>query len=145
MATKKESKKSTAKSKTKKANKKIKLTYQPILSAGQSFTALLRKKEFKDINGIRQAIYVPSIDGLPMKLEVQKGEVIEVTEEQYEQLVAERFVETPQEYQDRQDFIDRMATQHPESPSIDQVITDFYSTARESQTIVYNDKLLRVD
>lgn len=149
-----ETKATTTKSKTTRAksssraksSKNIKLTFAPIMSAAQKFRILLRKKELKKINGRDVPTYVPLIEGLPMKLEVARGEVIEVTPEQLEQLQEGRWVETDEEYKERQKFIESMDSQHPETLTWDMIIAEGgnWATLSDSQKIVYNDKLLRV-
>lgn len=144
MATKKSTKKSTTKKETKPKAKMTKLTFNPIMSAASKFTILLRKKEIKRINGSEVPYHVPSVEGLPMKLVVEKGEIIEVTEDQLAAL--EPWVETEEEYQRRQQFIDNMSAQHPETLTWDMIVAEGgnWSTLADSQHIVYNDKLLRV-
>lgn len=145
MATKKEGK--TSKKTKSTPKKKIKLTFSPIMGAGKSFNALLRKKTVKNIYGREEAVYSPAIDGLPMKLTVKKGEIIEVTEDQLEELRVRGHVETEEEYQARQHFIKSMSPQHPETLSWDMIIAEGsnFSTLLDSQNMVYNDKLLIVD
>lgn len=154
MAEKKTAKKTTKKSTTKKSTTKktskstesenIKLTFAPIMSAANVFRILLRKKEVKRVRGSDITVNTPLIEGLPMKLVVAKGEIIEVTPEQFEQL--KPWVETDEEYQKRQDFIDSMSAQHPEALTWDMIVAEGgnWATLADSQHIVYNDKLLRV-
>jgi hypothetical protein len=139
--TKKETK---TKSKSKAKSKKVKLTFNPIMSAANKFTILLRKQEMQRVRGEDIPVNVPLIEGLPMKLVIEKGEVIEVTEEQLEQLAP--WVETKEEYEKRQEFIDNMSAQHPENLTWDMIVAEGgnWATLADSQRIVYNDKLLRV-
>lgn len=143
-STEKESTKKTTKKTTKSKDKMVQLTFNPIMSAATSFTILLRKKEIKRVNGSEVPYYVPSVEGLPAKLVVRKGETIEVTEEQLEALSP--WVETEEEYDKRQQFIDNMSAQHPETLTWDMIVAEGgnWSTLADSQHIVYNDKLLRV-
>lgn len=144
MAAKKSTKKESTKKETKSKAKTIKLTFNPIMSAANSFTILLRKKEIKRVNGSEVPYYAPSVEGLPMKLTVKKGEIIEVTEDQLPAL--EPWVETEEEYKKRQKFINDMSAQHPETLTWDMIVAEGgnWSTLADSQHIVYNDKLLRV-
>jgi len=145
MAAKKKTTKTASKTKSKaKTQKKIQLTFNPIMSAADKFRILLRKKEIKKVNGMEVPFYVPKVEGLPMKLVVAKGEVIEVTEEQLEQLG--NWVETEEEYNKRQKFIENMNPQHPETLTWDMIVAEGgnWATLADSQHIVYNDKLLRV-
>lgn len=151
MAAKKKSEEKTSKksksTKKSKSVKKIKLTFAPVMGAGKEFTALLRKKTMKSVYGREEPVYSPAIDGLPMELTVRKGEVIEVTQEQLDELRNRGHVETEEEYKDRQHFIKSMNPQHPETLSWDMIISEGsnFSTLLDSQNIVYNDKLLIVD
>ena len=76
---KKETKKTSTKKKTTKKSDKIKLTYQPIGFNAKKMTFALKKKDAEGRS-------TPLIEGLPMQLTVAVGEVIEVTQEQYEAL-----------------------------------------------------------
>lgn len=140
-------KKSTAKKSTTKKSSKpktYKLTFAPIMSAATRFQILLRKKEVKKVNGREITTTSPLIEGLPMTFVVNKGEIIEVNEEQFEQL--KPWVETDDEYKRRQSFIDSMSAQHPENLTWDMIVAEGgnWATLADSQHIVYNDKLLRV-
>ena len=136
--TKKEEKKETKKT---KASKKIKITYQPIGFNSQSIIYFpLRKKNEKGIN-------VPLIEGIPMDLKFSKGQIMEVTKKQFEALQAEGCVESDEEYESRKKFIKGMKNQYPNTFSDLEVAErrgDLIS-AHESQRIIYNDKLIRVD
>ena len=118
MAEKKTQKKTTQKKTTqkkttsKKKSDKIKLTYQPLGFNATKMTFALKKK---NLEGRSE----PLIEGLPMKLTVAVGEVIEVTPEQLEALRYEKCVESEEEYKMR--------------------------SASESQKMIYNDKLIQVD
>lgn len=142
--------KSTTKSKTKTAaaskSKDVNITFAPIMSAATVFKMLLRKKEIDHIGGQEIPRTVPLIDGLPIEFRVKKGEVVTVTAEQFEQLQANGFAETDEEYKNRKKFIDSMSSQHPENLTWDMIVAEGgnWSTLADSQNIVYNDKLLRV-
>lgn len=149
MAPKKKTKKSESESKTTSKTKKTKmvdLTFQPILSAADQFSALLRKKTMKEEYGQRIPVYAPAIEGLPMKIVVKKGEILSVTEEQFEELQKMGHAETDEEYKKRKDFVERLSSQHPEKLTWDMIVAEGsnFATLRDSQFIIYNDKLLRV-
>ena len=80
-----------------------------------------------------------------MKLTVKKGEVINVTEEQFKALQEKGHVETDEEYQKRQNFIDNLSAQHPETLTWEMIVAEGsnFATLRDSQDIIYNDKLIR--
>ena len=100
----------------------------------------LYKKNEKGIN-------VPLIEGIPMDFSLTKGEIIEVTQKQYDELVAEGCVESEEEHNQRMAFVNGMKDQYPKNFSALEVAekkVDLIS-AHESQRIIYNDKLIRVD
>ena len=137
---KKETKKSTTKKTTKKSTK-IKITYNPVGFNAQSVIYFpLYKKNEKGVN-------VPLIEGLPMDFTFTKGQIMEVTEKQFEELQAEGCVETDEEYQMRKNFVKGMKNQYPKTYSDLEIAErrgDLIS-AHESQRMIYNDKLIRVD
>ena len=142
-------KKKTQKKKTtpKKTSSKIKLTYSPIGFGAEVMTFPLKTREYQDIDGRRVAVSVPLIKGLPMQLVVHKGDIIEVTKSQYEELKALNLVETEEEYKERQKFIDNLSNQHPQTyndlekaENLGQLLNSY-----DSQHKIFNDKLLRCD
>ena len=134
-------KKSSTETKKKKTTiKKVKLTYLPLGFSAGAINFPLREKDKKGRNQ-------PLIKGLPMNLEVQKGEIIEVTQKQFEELQIEGIVETDEEHTKRKAFINGMKDQYPQTFSdleIAESNGDLIS-ATESQRLIYNDKLIRVD
>ena len=121
--------------------KKIKITYNPIGFNQKSMLFFpLHKKNSKGHN-------VPLIKGIPMELTFMKGDVMEVTQKQYDELVAEGCVETDEEYQMRKEFLKGMKDQYPKNFSALEVAENkgYLISAHESQRIIYNDKLIRVD
>ena len=136
----KKKKTQTEKKKKTSTSKKVKLTYQPIGFNASAISFPLRKK---DENGRNR----PLIKGLPTTLSVGKGEIIEVTQKQFEELQFEGCVETEEEYQERKAFINNMADQYPKTFSDVEIAIakgDLIS-ATESQKMIYNDKLIRCD
>jgi hypothetical protein len=131
--------------KVKKTEKKIALTFLPIIGAADQFTMLLRKKDIKKDYGVDVAAYEPAIEGLPMKLTVKKGEILEVTKAQLEELQKMGFVETDEEYKQREKFIENLSAQHPETLTWEMIVSEGanFATLRDSQDIIYNDKLIR--
>lgn len=146
MAEKKTQKKTTQKKTTqkkttsKKKSDKIKLTYQPLGFNATKMTFALKKK---NLEGRSE----PLIEGLPMKLTVAVGEVIEVTPEQLEALRYEKCVESEEEYKMRKDFIKNMENQYPQTFSDVETAEAKKQliSASESQKMIYNDKLIQVD
>lgn len=137
---KKETKKTSTKRKTTKKSDKIKLTYQPIGFNAKKMTFALKKK---DVEGRS----TPLIEGLPMQLTVAVGEVIEVTQEQYEALQLNKCVESEEEYQRRVDFLKGMKDQYPKTFSDAEIAREKGQliSSQESQRMIYNDKLIRCD
>ena len=143
------SKEDSAKKTTKKTTKKSKdivLTFSPILGAADQYVALLRDKVVKENYGKEEVSYVPAVEGLPMKLVVKKGETITVTEEQFKILQERGHAETDEEYKKREEFINNLSSQHPETLTWDMIVAEGsnFATLHESQMIIYNDKLIRV-
>lgn len=132
---------------TKKTSKKIKLTFSPIMSAAVEYKMLLREKTIRNDYGREVASYAPAIEGLPLTLSVKKGEVIEVTEPQFRALQEMGYVESDEEYKAREAFIDNLSAQHPETLTWEMILAEGsnFSTLIDSQDIVYNDKLIRID
>lgn len=145
MAAKKTTASKTKSKKSTKKDEKIKLTYRPIASAARVYICRLVKKEWQDRDGRRVEVTVPRIEGLPTLLEVKKDEVIEVTKVQLEQLEECGFVETQEEYEKRQKFVDNLDPQHPDTLTFDQLSGkgQKFMTVRDS-LYVYDDKLIRV-
>lgn len=130
----------TKKKKTTKKSSKIKLSYQPVGFNSKQMTFDLKKKSL-------DGTISPLIEGLPLKLTVGVGEVIEVTQEQYDALVAAKCVESEEQHQERIDFIKNMGNQYPKTFSDAEVAyrKKQIISAHESQRMIYNDKLIRVD
>lgn len=139
MAEKKKTEKKEKKEK-KTTSKKIKITYNPIGFNAKIISFPLYKKDEDGRNK-------PLIKGIPMTLTLTKGEVITVTQKQFEELQAEGCVESDEEYQNRKNFIKGMKDQYPKTFSdleIAEQRGDLIS-AQESQRMIYNDKLIRCD
>lgn len=141
-----ETKSKATTSKTKKS-KTVKLTFAPIMGAAEVYKALLREKVVKKSYGKDVITYQPAIEGLPVDFVVKKGEIVEVTEEQFEQLQKRGHVETDEEYKKRQEFIDNLSSQHPETLTWEMILAEGsnFSTLLDSQNIIYNDKLIKVE
>jgi len=149
MAPKKKKTETETKSKeTKKSKSKtIKLTFAPIMGAAAQYKALLREKVIKKAYGKETISYQPAIEGLPVDFVVKKNEIVEVTEEQFKQLQERGHVETDEEYKQRQEFIDNLSSQHPETLTWEMIVAEGsnFATLLDSQNIIYNDKLIRVE
>ena len=142
-----EKKKTQKKKTTSKKPSKIKLTYAPIGFGAEVMTFPLKTREYQEIDGRNVAVSVPLIKGLPMTLVMRKGEIIEVTKSQYEELKSLNLVETEEEYENRKNFIDNLSNQHPQTyndlekaENLGQLLNSY-----DSQHKIFNDKLLRCD
>lgn len=150
MAPKKSTKSTTKKEETKKetpkAKKTIQLTFAPMLSAATQYKMLLRKKVEKDVNGDTVLVNAPLIDGLPVEVIVKKGQIFNVTQEQYEALQNLGYVESDEDYARRQAYIKTLPPQHPDEKipwhSIEQE-RPFWISLKDSE-MIYDDKLIRV-
>lgn len=133
-------KKKTQTTKKQTSSKKIKLTYNPIGFNSKIISFPLYKKDEDGRNK-------PLIKDISMDFTVNKGEIVTVTQKQYEALQAEGCVETDEEYKIRKDFIKGMQDQYPKTFSDLEVAESKGQliSAQESQRMIYNDKLIRVD
>lgn len=96
---------------TKSKAKKIQITFNPQFSVAESKTILLREVETV-VNGnhIRKK-HVPAIDGLPTELTIKKGEIYEVTHEQFKALYEMGYIDTPEDIKERRKARNAINTQ----------------------------------
>lgn len=123
--------------------KTVKLGFNPLFSARQSFSCYLVKKEDKNLNGKIVTISKPLIEGLPEIFEVQKGASETVTYEQYEQLKELGFIDSQATVQKRQAFEAEVKNQHPNKPSFkdDGEPVDESISSKQAH-MLYSDKLI---
>ena len=143
---KKTTKKTTRKTATKTASKKdVKLTFRPLFSASRHYTARLAKR-VKKVDGNEEYLTeVPLIEGLPIMLTVKAGEVITVTQDQYEQLKALNFIEADDQLARRQELEGSISDQHPAKLSYDAMDTNKEnSVSFRDLNKIYDDKLIVV-
>lgn len=95
---KKEAKKETSKAKTKEV---YEVTYEPGFSASQVYVLKLTKDEVQSVNGRDERVKIPMFNSLPSKIIINKGEVIELTKEQYDDLRSINQIETRKEREER--------------------------------------------
>lgn len=140
-------KKTATKEKKTTKSSKIKLTYSPLGFGAEVMSFPLKTREYQEIDGRRVAVSVPLIKGLPMILTIRKGEIIEVTKAQYEELKSLKLVESEEEYENRKKFIDNLQNQHPQTyndleaaENLGQLLNSY-----DSQYRIFNDKLVRCD
>lgn len=137
-------KKTTTKKTTKKSDK-IKLTFRPLVGGAKAMNIILKTQKIEERDGRRMAVDAPLIEGLPEKLNIRRDEVLEVTQAQYDELMKLGLIETDEEYQERQDFVENLESQHPDKLSFNQLEGNGgFLTLRDSQHKIYMDKLIRL-
>lgn len=117
------------KKQTKKDDRKVRITYDPKFSASTQKTVLLRKQMKKIVGDEVEVEYVPRIEGLPTKLTVEKGQVIEVTMDQLKALYELGQFEFPEEFAKREREIQEVsnqAGQRPEDYKLSSQISHLY-------------------
>lgn len=86
----------------KTSNQLIKITFDPKLSeATESKTVLLRTTENQVVGNSVKRVFHPLIEGLPTELTIKKGEIREVTLEQFKQLYELGLIDTPEDIEQR--------------------------------------------
>lgn len=142
MAAKKTTTKKSSTKKTASKPKTITVMYNPIGFTAEEMNFPLKTKQYVG----RDLISVPKIEGLPMFLSFKKGDTLEVTPEQLQQLQAMKIVESDEERKLRKDFIDHIPDQYPntandeESEEVKRLLTE-----NDLQSKIYNDRLIICD
>ena len=141
--TQKKTTKTTRKTTTKP--KKVTIMYSPVGLTAEYMNVPLRKKESPD--GSTQLVNVPLVEGLPTMLTFRKGDKMEVTPEQLEQLRALKVVETEEEHEKRIAFIKNMKNQYPEDlGAVERAEREkTLLTAWDTENRIYSDKLIICD
>mgnify|MGYP003291008477 CR=1 FL=1 len=88
--------------KTNNEPKKVKITFDPKFSVAVEKTVLLREPETVVVGTSIRKNYKPIIEGLPTEFRIKKGEVKEVTIEQFKQLYELGLIDTPEDIAERQ-------------------------------------------
>lgn len=129
-----------AKKSTKKEGNKypetVKITFDPQFSAAQQKTLFLREEETELIGNKMRRKTVPLIEGLPEIFTVHKGEVVEITSEQFIQLYKLGFIDTPQDLARKQQEFRSVGTQSGVDPK--------EHRSAESLAHLYEDNLIRI-
>lgn len=107
--------KTTAKEEKNK-NKKIQITFNPQFSVAESKTILLREVDTVVSGNHVRKKYVPAIDGLPTELTIKKGEIYEVTHEQFKALYEMGYIDTPEDIKERKKARNAINTQAGVNP-----------------------------
>lgn len=95
----------------KKQNKLIQITYNPQFSAAESKTVLLREQQQTVVGNSVRRDYVPVIEGLPTEFTIKKGEIKEVTLEQFKALYELGLIDTPEDIAKRRSEINKVENQ----------------------------------
>ena len=96
-----ETKSSTTK-KAKKQEKKLQITYEPRFSASLKKTIILREPVQVAVGNTFKTEYKSKIEGLPPVITLEKGEVMEVTLEQFKALYELGYIDTPEDIEERE-------------------------------------------
>lgn len=114
----------------------VKITFEPQFSAAQQKTLFLREEETELIgNKVRRKV-VPMIEGLPEIFTVHKGEVVEITSEQFIQLYKLGFIDTPEDLRRKEIEFRSVGTQSGVDPK--------EHRSAESLAHLYEDNLIRI-
>lgn len=133
MAKKKQTKQ---KKQTKKYPETVKITFDPQFSAATSKTLLLREEETELVGNKVRKTYKPLIEGLPTIWTVNKGEIVEITTEQFLQLYKLGHIDTPQSIAEKTAEFNSVGTQSGVDPA--------QHRSAESLAHLYQDKLIRI-
>ena len=95
----------------KKQQKLIQITYNPQFSAAESKTVLLREQQQTVVGNAVRRDYVPVIEGLPTEFTIKKGEIKEVTLEQFKALYELGLIDTPEDIKQRRAEINKVESQ----------------------------------
>lgn len=95
----------------KKQQKLIQITYNPQFSAAESKTVLLREQQQTVVGNAVRRDYVPVIEGLPTEFTIKKGEIKEVTLEQFKALYKLGLIDTPEDIAKRRAEINKVENQ----------------------------------
>lgn len=95
----------------KKQQKLIQITYNPQFSAAESKTVLLREQQQTVVGNAVRRDYVPVIEGLPTEFTIKKGEIKEVTLEQFKALYELGLIDTPEDIAKRRAEINKVENQ----------------------------------
>ena len=133
MARKKQTKQ---KKQIKKYPETVKITFDPQFSAATSKTLLLREEETELVGNKVRKTYKPLIEGLPTIWTVNKGEIVEITTEQFLQLYKMGYIDTPQSIAEKRAEFNSVGTQSGVDPA--------QHRSAESLAHLYQDKLIRI-
>lgn len=87
---------------SKKADKKLQITYEPRFSASLKKTIILREPVQVAVGNTFKTEYKSKIEGLPPVITLEKGEIMEVTLEQFKALYELGYIDTPEDIEERE-------------------------------------------
>jgi len=114
----------------------VKITFDPQFSAATSKTLFLREEETELVGNKMRKTYKPTVEGLPTIFTVRKGEVVEITTEQFIQLYKLGHIDTPQTIAAKKAEFNSVGTQSGVDP--------VQHRSAESLAHLYQDKLIRI-
>lgn len=125
-----------AKKNTKKHPETVKITFDPQFSAATVKKLFLREEETELIGNKMQKTYKPLIEGLPQVFTVEKGQVVEITTEQFLQLYKMGYIDTPEDLARKRAEFYSVGTQSGVDPK--------EHRSAESLSHLYEDNLIRI-
>ena len=81
----------------KQDDRKLQITFNPQFSAAEQKTILLREPQTVAVGNAMRTEQVPIIPGLPTEFTIKKGEIKEVTLEQFKALYELGYIDTPED------------------------------------------------
>lgn len=114
----------------------VKITFDPQFSAATSKTLLLREEETELVGNKVRKTYRPLIEGLPTIWTIHKGEIVEITTEQFLQLYKMGYIDTPADLARKTSEFNSVGTQSGVDPVAHR--------SAESLSHLYEDKLIRI-
>ena len=100
----------------KQDDRKLQITFNPQFSAAEQKTILLREPQTVAVGNAMRTEQVPIIPGLPTEFTIKKGEIKEVTLEQFKALYELGYIDTPEDIAKRKRDINDVADQAGVNP-----------------------------
>ena len=100
----------------KQDDRKLQITFNPQFSAAEQKTILLRESQTVAVGNAMRTEQVPIIPGLPTEFTIKKGEIKEVTLEQFKALYELGYIDTPEDIAKRKRDINAVADQAGVNP-----------------------------
>ena len=100
----------------KQDDRKLQITFNPQFSAAEQKTILLREPQTVAVGNAMRTEQVPIIPGWPTEFTIKKGEIKEVTLEQFKALYELGYIDTPEDIAKRKRDINAVADQAGVNP-----------------------------